>query len=118
MADVGGVSCDIVAGAVRTPTERVKLHQVPGIDGVAAQLLGLGDAIFRFRVVKRGTNAQMNTWIAAIEALKGSTVTIVDDWGDTHTNCLIEQLSLPDKQPASDSSKNRCEMLVEGVVDS
>ena len=118
MADIGGVSCDMVKGVLQAPTERVESYQVPGIDGVGAQLLGLGDSPFRFRAIKYGTNAELNTWIAAIQALKGDTITIVDDWGDSHANCLIARLGAPQKRPASDVNKCRCEILVEGVVDS
>jgi hypothetical protein len=118
MADVGGVNCDMVKGATRDPTERVESHQVPGIDGVGAQLLGKGDSAFRFRAIKYGTNAQMNTWIAALEAFKGDIVTIVDDWGDSHTKCLIMRVSLPRKTAAIAVDNHRCEVLIEGVIDS
>ena len=117
-ASVGGVSCTFVKGVASDPTERVVIYQVPGIDGVGAQLLGLGDAAFRFQAVLYGTAAALTTWIASMQALKGTLVTIVDDWAISHTNCLIVRLGQPRKRPASDVNKQRCEILVEGVIDS
>jgi len=117
-AAVGAVSCTFVKGAARDPTQRVVTYQVPGIDGVAAQLLGEGDSAFRFSAVLYGTAAELTTWIAAMIALKGDIVTIEDDWGISHANCLIVRLSPPRKRAASQSDHQRCEMLVEGVIDS
>lgn len=115
---VGGVNCTFVKGAARDPAERVVTYQVPGIDGVGAQLLGKGDSAFRFSAVLYGTSGELTTWIAAMVALKGDIVTIVDDWDVSHANCLIVRLGSPRKRPASAADQQRCEMLVEGVIDS
>lgn len=120
MADIGGVECTFVKGAAREPTERVVTYQVPGIDGVGAQLLGLGDSAFRFRAILYGTKEELNTWMASINAKKEELVVIVDDWGDSYDKCLIVRVSPPRKTATypEDSDKHRCEILVEGVIDS
>lgn len=90
MASVHGVTCTLVKrGAGVNLAQRVETWSTPGMDGVGAQKIGKHDGAFRFLIKLYDTSANVDTWFAAIEALQGSIGTIVDDWGTSHTNCLI-----------------------------
>ena len=65
---VGGVGCDIMRGEAPAKKERLRLWQVPGIDGYGAHADGLGDSAFVFVATKYGLRAAVETWSAAIEA--------------------------------------------------
>jgi len=116
-ATIGGVSCDFVhRRQVADLKERVDVWQVPGVSGYGSQLLGRGDAEIIFVGVKFGTNAAVNTWKASIEALQGlsSLVTIVDDWGDTHSSLVLTRV---DVIKTADQGNGGCrgEVTVRGV---
>lgn len=98
MATVGGVFCDLVFGVAGDLQLRVDTWQVPGIEGVGYHTLGKGGVRFGFTLFRFGTSAEVNTWRAAIEALVGGEHTIVDDWGDSHTNMLIQSASQVNKE--------------------
>lgn len=119
MAGIGGVTCDFVRGASRGLKERVDTWEVPGIDGYGAQLLGGGNAEYRFLGVKLGTSAEIETWVGQIEDLQGQIISVVDDWPVTHTNLLVKGIGAPRKTPAvqpGTSNVARCEMIVQGVM--
>jgi len=65
------------------------------VDGFEAQTLGDGETRFRFVCDRRGTANAIDTWVAAIEALQGTSITIEDDRGTTHTNMYLESVSQP-----------------------
>ncbi len=117
MAGIGGVSCNMVKGEAPAKKERLRVWQVPGIDGYGAHADGLGDSAFVFLGVKYGLRAAIETWSTAIEALQGSVVSIVNDWGTTYTNCLIQHVSVPRITAALWTGVDtRGEIRVEGVV--
>jgi len=89
---IGGVSCDIVEGRPRGPAQAVETWMVPGHDGTGVQTTGKHDSDAALRLVKYDTAANVETWLAAIEALQGTAVTLVNDWGDSYTNVLIRQV--------------------------
>jgi hypothetical protein len=97
---VGGVACSIVRGDVKLPTERVALWQTAGMDGYGAHLLGEGNAEGRFQCVLYSTAAGVATWFSALEALVGSVVTVVNDWGTSYSSFLVVALSEPIRQAA------------------
>jgi hypothetical protein len=120
MAEIGGVSCDFVHHRPGPSglKERVHVWQSTGYDGYNAQKLGRGDSPFRFTAVKYGTNAALNTWTDNIEALAGSVISIVDDFGDTYTDLLVNPLSIARKTPAVQPGSGdnlRGEILIQGV---
>lgn len=99
-ANVNGTSCDIVKGVPNELKTEVQTWGVPGVDGYGAQTLGQRGSEFRFQCVKYGTVASVNTWIAAMQAVQGSVVSLENDWGDTFDNMLIERVGQPTKEPA------------------
>ena len=115
MADIGGLSCNTIKGTILAPTERVATHQVPGIDGVAAQLLGLSASPFSLRVMKRGTVEDLDTWITAMEAKKGVLLTITDDFDNGHSNCLIDSMVLVEKKAHRPANMSRCVIRIGGT---
>ena len=119
-ANVGGVSCDFVRHrpGVRGQQKRVQIWEVPGYDGFGALIMGKSGALFAFTVIKFGTGAQVQTWIDAVEAKKGSLVTIEDDWGTEHTGCLIRRMGTPAKEAAhipGSAIEAWGQMVIEGV---
>ena len=100
MAAVHGVTCTMVKGAGTTLAQRTEIWATPGMDGVGAQKVGKHDGSFTFEAVKYDTSAAVDTWFAAIEALQSAIGTIVDDWGTSHTNCLIVQVGQRVKRAA------------------
>jgi len=93
VSDIGGVSCDLLSGPAPALRERVEVWQVPGIDGYGAQTLGKGDAQYSFAAVRFGTSAEVDAWYASVQALQGSVLTVVDDWGTSHTSILLTRVN-------------------------
>jgi hypothetical protein len=120
MANIGGVTCDFVKGVSSGLKQRVLSWFSPGLNGQAALLLGYSDGTFSFRGVLYGTHSAVATWKVSIEALQGEVVTIVDDWGSSHSNCLITAVSPLVRTPARSngvaSSACRGELTVEGIL--
>ena len=58
----------------------------------------------------------MRTWKAAIEALQGTVVSIVNDQAVTYTLCLIAQVDGWQNQPALHAGGERGELRISGVV--
>ena len=101
MATVGGISCHIVRpNAPPLKRQRVATWIVAGLTGIGAHKLGLNDSEWEFELVYFGTDAQCDTWAAAIGALQATIVTIVDDHADTYTGMLIVSMSNPQKSVA------------------
>lgn len=117
---VGGQSCDFVRpNAPTAKKQRVEAWVVAGLTGIGAQKLGQNDSSFQFTIVKFDTDANLDTWAAAIDAMQSTVVTIVDDHGDSYTGCLIEQVSNREKSPAYHAKAlgatgKRCQMTVSG----
>ena len=95
MASVGGVTCNYVSGQAQALAEEVEVWRVPGIDSYGAQKTGTGDGAFRFRCWRYNTDVVVDAWAAAIRALQATVVTIINDRGDTFTNCLLVRVSTP-----------------------
>ena len=117
MATVGGVFCDFIRGVAGDLQLRVDTWQVPGIEGVGYHTLGKGGVRFGFTLIRLGTEAEVNTWRAAIEALVGGEHTLVDDWADSHTNMLVLSASQIDKQARKGKVAARGEISI-GTVKS
>jgi hypothetical protein len=118
MASVGGISCTFVKGEVNGLRLDTTVWRVPGINGFGAQTLGLGGSSFAFRSIVFGTAAQVDAWYRAIEALVGYAISIVDDWGLTHTGCLLTRTEIrPRRFRTNHDSLGACrgEMVIEGV---
>jgi hypothetical protein len=115
MASVHGVSCDMVKGAGVELAQRTEVWATPGMDGVGAQNVGRHQGAMRFLAVLFDTSANVTDWFSDLEAKQGSIGTIVDDWGTSHTNCLIvhvgERIKRAAKLPG-DSMEARGEMEI------
>ena len=117
MATFGGQTTDFVKGKARGRKQRVELWQRPGVDGYGAQLLGLGDSDATFVLVRYGTLAAVSSWMTLIEAMQGTSVTIVDDDNETITGFLVTRVGQPRIQSADQgSSEKRMQVQVRGVV--
>jgi len=116
MAAIGAISCQFVRGHVPRWRTRVETWQVPGINGHGAKKSGKGKGAFRLVAEATGTNAEIDVWIAAIEDLVGTIVTITNDWGDSFLYCLITKLGQPIVKRARVGVSNcKARLVVEGV---
>lgn len=118
MASIGGVACNYVKGFARSLKWRLDVWQVPGLNGYGAQNLGTGESEFSFTATYYGTAAAVNVFIAAIEALQGSTVTIVDDWGITYTYMMVTRVGPAARRTAvipGTTTTTRVDIEVSGV---
>lgn len=98
MASIGGVSCTMVKGQSRGPNKRTVTWRVPGLNGFGSQDLGASDSDFSFIGIKYDTGANVETWKAAIEALQGTVISVIDDYAVTHTYLLLMQVGSLRKQ--------------------
>jgi|SRR6185369_1249559 len=90
MSSVGGVTVSIVHGLPSSFKTRIETWEVPGITGYGALTMGQGDAEFDLTTVTFcANNSTANTHITNLVGLKGTVITVVDDYGDTYTNCLV-----------------------------
>lgn len=112
-AQVGEIPCTYVKGASSSGQSRVKVWRTPGMQGYGAQLVGSGENSFRFEVVLYAAEHYVETWFAAVEALRGTIVTIVDDYNQGHANCLIMDTGTRAKIPRVGGSIGR--LMLTGV---
>ena len=102
MATVGSVSTDFVSGTPPSLKRTLKTWTRPGIDGVGALDLGKSDGRGRLQLEHHDTQANVEQWIADIEALQGQVVSITPDWGTAYAGCLITEVSQPEIRPWND----------------
>lgn len=119
---IGATNCDFVQGGYASSLkQRVMSWTTPGINGVWGLKLGFSQSRFGFRALLFDTEANVQTWVAALEAAQGTIVTITDDWGRAFANCLILDVALVQRTPAIGTSSRgnytcRAELAVTGVV--
>jgi len=118
MASIGGVSTLMVKGEGVDNSERLDIYQVPGHDGYGAQKLGQGDSRWAFRGIHIDTLANVNTWIGLMLSAKSAVISIVDDFGTTHTNLLVNEVTFPQRQVVYYNATLlvRVEMVLRGIV--
>ena len=118
MAAIGATNCDMVKGEAPNLKQAVDVWRFPGHSGYGAQLLGLDDAAFVFRAILFDTYALVGDWADDLYDLQGTVVSIVNDQGNTFTNCLIQSVSAVNfttaKIPGSNSD-TRGEAEIRGV---
>ncbi len=98
---LGGVACLIIKGIPSGPREVVEFWHDPGFNGFGAQKLGLGDTEFQLELLHIDTSANIDIWIAAVEALQGTLVSLIYDnteWDKTYSNLLITKITQPVKK--------------------
>lgn len=101
MSSVGGIAVNLIHGRPPSFKTRVETWEQPGITGYGALLLGQGDAEFDLTTITFCVdNAAAGTHITALINLKGTAITVVDDFGDTYGNCLVHGMDEPVKKPA------------------
>ena len=100
MASIGPVSCLYVRRVIPASKLRTRTWVVPGISGYGSKVLGYGDSEWTIEAEYWSNNAGVDVWLLQVQALQGSIVTIIDDHSDTYLNCLIKEISQPQKSPA------------------
>jgi len=122
MAGIFGVTCTFVkteeAGCIPSALKmRSDIWQVPGISGWGIFQYGYGDSPFAVKAVFYSNDAGVDVWAASIYALQGTIGSIVDDHGDTYTNCYLLRVSNVRKHTAyaTGGVTTRGEIMCEGV---
>ena len=119
MPSIGAVTCTFVRGTPHVGVQRVHVWETAGIDGYGAQLLGLGDCPFQVLAVcvdaaPFGVGyTNVAQWGQNIQALQGTIVSIINDWGTTYQKCLIAKTSQIRISVFGNGAKG--EILIEGV---
>jgi len=116
MSSIGGVTCSILRGNPGRTKIRVSIWEIPGVAGYGVQWEGLGDSAFALKAIFYSSPILVDAWAAALAALQGSSVTIVDDWGVTHLACLLTDVGNVAKTPATHAGGCRGEIDLKGVV--
>lgn len=116
MASIGGVPCSILRGNPGLIKIRVGVWEIPGVAGYGVQWEGLGDSGFALKAIFYSSALLVDAWAAALAALQGSSVVIVDDYGITHLACLLTDVGNVTKNPAVHAGGCRGEIDLKGVV--
>lgn len=89
-ASIGAVTCFDVRGRPPGDQEAVTYEEIPGLDGVEIETLGLRGGPFVVIARKIDTGANIESWIEELEELAGGEpVTISPADGTTFANCYI-----------------------------
>lgn len=116
MPTVGGVSVDLLKGNAEPQKMSSKTWRVPGRAGLGIMLMGENQSTFDYvAVVYEASGAQ--TTIDALEALQGTVVTIVDEFGKSRTNCFIARVGTPTRKLVNwqGSEVTRATIRIQGV---
>ncbi len=97
MTSVGGVTCDLVAGSPPDMATRCDVWEAPGHDGIGWQELGAGDGGGRIVCQRFASAAVVATWAAALRALQGTAVTVINDFGESTGSVFIAEVSQAQK---------------------
>ena len=117
---IGGVTCLLMHGTPPGLKDVSVATHIPGFDGYIGQNLAKAGGECTINVVNIDSNANITTWIASIEALAGTSVTLTydsTDWNQSFTSLMVTNVSAPLKTGViyGGSYKVRCEMDVDCV---
>jgi hypothetical protein len=90
---IGGVTVDLMRGRPSGLRARVNTWEIAGLDGTGAIVQGRGNQGDVLELVRFGAASTVDSWFAAIEAINGTIVSVVDALGFTHTNILVYEVS-------------------------
>lgn len=93
MAAIGGITVDFLKGGPpETPRAIVELLERSGADGTGARLGPVrSQPVELFATVFSANLTAAKAAEEAIGALQGTVVTIVDEWGTSITDCLVQR---------------------------
>ncbi len=117
---INAIECQFIRLELSELKTRVEVLTRPGFSGVGAMDLGKNDSRWSAVAVKYGLKDDIDDWFASIEALQGTTVTIVDDWEVERDDLFLVQVSPRNKRPAlipgNENIDTRGELRLEGIV--
>lgn len=93
---VGGIACDFVHGRANKQREASRAYFVRGFDRPGVVLEGLRGGELTLRCSYYGGITAPNSvydWIASMQALQGTTVTVVNDLGETIDNVFLQEVA-------------------------
>jgi len=122
MASIGGTTCTFIHTAGGRPPatlrQETEVWRLPGINGYGAMKLGLGGGEFNLVATLYTNKVGVGTWETLLQGKQGTVVTIIDDLGHSHTNCLLVHVGnariTPARNPAGTITQ-RAEIDITGV---
>lgn len=122
-ANVGDIACDYLNGAIRGNAPSLDIWKVPGQVGYGVHIVAVSDGAFDLIAVKIGTLAEVRAWAKAIEALKGSVISIElsqnEDNEGQHDHLVIAETTLrqiiPLIFPGEPTKTHRGELQLVGI---
>jgi len=106
VASIGSETVDeILQGRVPTLGEETELWRIPGHDSYGARKVGQGEAEFSLttqRILTTENNADAH--YTNSQALRATVVTVTDQDGDTHANCLVLGVARIRQQEVNDGA--------------
>jgi hypothetical protein len=101
-ATIGAVTVDILRGEPQSLKTRTMTWQTPGVNGYGAMTTGMGDSEFKFRTISyinAGSDPGGAAFCAAAIALQGaSPISIVDNFGTSWPQVLIEHIEVVNRK--------------------
>jgi hypothetical protein len=108
MPSIGGTTCTFIHTAQgRVPAvlaQETEIWRMAGVNGYGGHKLGLGAGEFQITATLFTNAAGVTVWETALRAKQGTVVTIVDDLGTSHGNCLLTYVSSARSKAARDAS--------------
>lgn len=105
MPSVGAISFLTVRHGLLPKGEVVEHYTRPGVAGVGLHKRGSKGTPFYLTASRDVANAAaVKTWIESCLALKGTTVTVVDDLGNSWTNVGILDVQVPETPRVIDAA--------------
>ncbi len=116
--NIGGVGCNFVKGFASGPSESIKTFRRPGINGNGAKKQAQESGQFNFTGLLFDSDFNVESWQTDIEALRSTIIDIEDDFGITHSDCLVADVSPLAKVAVVESGvlKIRGEITVSGFI--
>ena len=82
----GGEVCRDIKGRIPRSRKQTKFWGVEGFNYYAMKTGGKRSGTFTLDLTNIDTKANINTWLAAIEDMQGTVVSVIDAFEDTYTN--------------------------------
>lgn len=116
MPTVGGVSVDLLKGNSEPEKQSSKVWRVAGVAGVGIMLEGSNQSQFAYRAIVFEASGAEST-LQALQALQGTVVNIVDEFGKSRTNAFIQRVGTPTRKLVFHEGAyvTRGEVLISGV---
>ena len=118
MPQIASTPCTFLRGSWPAPKMRSETWTVPGISGYGLQLLGYGDSAFQVTAVLLSNDLGVDLWAAALYAMQGQIVGLVNDFGDATSRAFLQTVGPVEKRAALGPGgiTRRGEIRIQGLI--